>query len=280
MVRTLKQLKGVLHLGEKNLLADFSDIRQYREAVEMAKQDNARLFIATPRIQKPSEMGIFKSLAKCDPAGVLVRNFSGLGYFRDNGIPVAADFSFNATNPLTVDFFEKQGVERIAVSYDCNREQLVHLTSAVAGNLLEVVIHQHMPMFHMEHCVFCSVLSPGTDKTNCGRPCDDHVVQLRDRIAVDHLLTADVGCRNTLFNAVPQSGAEVVRQLINGGVKHFRIEMLNQSEEEMTDILETYRKLLSGRINGREVWAKLKAANRIGVTRGTLEERRNPLAIL
>ena len=56
--------------------------------------------------------------------------------------------------------------------------------------------------------------------------------------------------------------------------------MLNQSEEEMTDILETYRKLLSGKINGREVWAKLKAANRIGVTRGTLEERRNPLAIL
>ena len=71
-----------------------------------------------------------------------------------------------------------------------------------------------------------------------------------------------------------------IENIIDGGVKHFRIEMLNQSEEEMTDILETYRKLLSGRINGREVWAKLKAANRIGVTRGTLEERRNPLAIL
>jgi putative protease len=280
MVRTLKQLEAVLHLGEKNLVADFSDIRQYREAVGMAKQDNAQLFIATPRIQKPSEMGIFTSLAKCAPAGVLVRNFSGLEYFRDKGIPVTADFSFNATNPLTVEFFKQQGVERIAVSYDCNREQLVNLTSAVAGNLLEVVIHQHMPMFHMEHCVFCSVLSPGTDKTNCGRPCDDHVVQLRDRIAVDHLLTADVGCRNTLFNAVPQSGAEVVTQLINKGVKHLRIEMLNQSQEEIADILEAYRKLLVGEVTGREVWAKLRAANRVGVTRGTLEERRNPLAIL
>ena len=280
MVRTLQQLEAVLRLGEKNLVADFSDIRQYRESVEMAKQEDARLFIATPRIQKPSEMGIFTSLAKCDPAGVLVRNFSGLEYFRDKGIPVTADFSFNATNPLTVEFFNQQGVERIAVSYDCNREQLVNLTSAVAGNLLEVVIHQHMPMFHMEHCVFCSVLSPGTDKTNCGRPCDDHVVQLRDRIAVDHLLTADVGCRNTLFNAVPQSGAEVMTQLINKGVKHLRIEMLNQSQEEMADILEAYRKLLVGEVTGREVWAKLRAANRIGVTRGTLEERRNPLAIL
>lgn len=93
MVRTLKQLEAVLHLGEKNLVADFSDIRQYREAVGMAKQDNAQLFIATPRIQKPSEMGIFTSLAKCAPAGVLVRNFSGLEYFRDKGIPVTADFS-------------------------------------------------------------------------------------------------------------------------------------------------------------------------------------------
>jgi putative protease len=33
-------------------------------------------------------------------------------------------------------------------------------------------------------------------------------------------------------------------------------------------------------LTGREVWTLLKAANRVGVTRGTLEERRNPLAIL
>jgi putative protease len=56
--------------------------------------------------------------------------------------------------------------------------------------------------------------------------------------------------------------------------------MLNQSQEEMAGILEAYRKLLAGEVTGREVWAKLRAANRIGVTRGTLEERRNPLAIL
>jgi putative protease len=280
MVRTLPQLNTVLQLGEKNLMADFSDIRQYRTAVELAQQEDAQLFIATPRIQKPSELGVFASLVKCEPSGVLVRNFSGLEYFRDRGIPVTADFSLNATNPLTVDFFKQEGVERIAVSYDCNREQLIELTTAVPAGLLEVVIHQHMPMFHMEHCVFCAVLSPGTNKTNCGRPCDDHVVQLRDRIAVDHPLTADVGCRNTLFNAVPQSGAEAVRQLIRSGVKHLRVEMLHQDEDETVSIINMYRKLLSGEVTGNEVWNKLKAANRVGVTRGTLEERRNPLAIL
>ena len=157
---------------------------------------------------------------------------------------------------------------------------LLALVSATDPAWLEVVIHQRMPMFHMEHCVFCAVLSPGTNKTNCGRPCDDHVVKLRDRIGVEHPLTADVGCRNTLFNAVPQSAAEAVPALLARGVRRFRVEFLDEPADEIGRVVRAYRDLLAGMLTGREVWTLLKAANRVGVTRGTLEERRNPLAIL
>ena len=54
---------------------------------------------------------------------------------------------------------------------------------------------------------------PRHNKHNCGRPCDVHSVKLRDRIGVEHPLLADVGCRNTLFNAVPQSAAEAVSRV-------------------------------------------------------------------
>jgi len=124
------------------------------------------------------------------------------------------------------------------------------------------------------------VLSPGTDKTNCGRPCDDHAVRLRDRIGVEHPLTADVGCRNTLYNAVPQSAAEAVSGLVARGVGHFRIELLDEAGPAIAAVIRGYRDLLAGRTSGREVWSRLNAANRVGVTRGTLEERRNPLAII
>ena len=193
---------------------------------------------------------------------------------------MVGDFSLNVTNPLAAEYFLGQGCQRLAVSYDCNREQLLALVAAADARRLEVVIHQHMPMFHMEHCVFCAVLSPGTNKTNCGRPCDDHAVHLRDRLGVEHPLTADVGCRNTLFNAVAQSGAEAVGQLRASGIGHLRIELLEESAAEAARIIAAYRDLLAGRVTGREVWAGLQAANRVGVTRGTLEERRNPLAIL
>jgi putative protease len=161
-----------------------------------------------------------------------------------------------------------------------NRDQLLNLVNSVPAAWLEIVVHQHMPMFHMEHCVFCSVLSPGTNKTNCGRPCDSHIVQLRDRVGSEHPLQADVGCRNTLFNAVPQSAAEIMPILVQKGVRHFRIEFLDERPAEVPRTLGLYRDLLQQRIRAEEVWRELHAANRVGVTRGTLEERRNPLAII
>jgi U32 family peptidase len=280
LARSLDQVRALLALGERSLYADFADIREYREAIVLTRAAGALLYPATPRIQKPDELGIFALLAKQEPAGVLVRNYAGLTYFRDRGLPVVADFSLNITNELSAGFFAAEGVERATASYDCNREQLLALVAATEPAGLEVVIHQHMPMFHMEHCVFCAVLSPGTNKTNCGRPCDDHAVKLRDRIGVEHPLTADVGCRNTLYNAVPQSAAEAVPALLARGVRHLRVEFLDEPSEEIGRVVRAYRDLLAGKLTGREVWTLLNAANRVGVTRGTLEERRNPLAIL
>ncbi len=280
LCRTLEQVDGVIDAGISDILAEFVDIREYRAAVEMAHARDAKVFLATPRIQKPGEAGIFHSLAKHGANGWLVRNLAGLGFCKDHEIPFITDFSLNAANQWSVDYLRTLGAERVTVSYDLNRDQLFELVDAVSPAWLEVVLHQHMPMFHMEHCVFCAVLSPGTNKHNCGRPCDVHEVKLRDRIGMEHVLQADVGCRNTLYNAVPQSAAEAVPQLLARGIRDFRVELLTQSANEVRKLVELYQGLLSGRITGKQVWQQLQASNRVGVTRGTLEERRNPLAIL
>ncbi|MCC9608545.1 U32 family peptidase [Blastopirellula sp. JC732] len=281
LCRTLDQLTWASEIGMKRLYADFADIREYRQAVAISHAAGAQIYLATPRIQKPGEMGIFKALEKQKADGILVRNLSGLRFYREREIASVADFSLNAANELTVDFLRRQGAERITASYDLNREQLFEMVRRSPTQLLEVVVHQHMPMFHMEHCVFCSVLSPGTNKTNCGRPCDTHVVRLRDRVGSEHLLTADVGCRNTLYNAAPQSGAEAVAALVDLGIRYFRVELLDEAtKSQVYNTLDLYSSLLTGQITGKEVWTELKALNRVGVTRGTLEERRNPLAIL
>lgn len=281
MCRSLHQVRAMLEQGVSVIYADFQDIRQYGEAVSLARAAGAGIFLATPRIQKPGEAGIFKALARQEADGILVRNLAGLDFFVKSSVACIADFSLNAANELTVDYLRSLGAERVTASYDLNCEQLLEMARHAPVGFLEVVIHQHMPMFHMEHCVFCAVLSPGTNKTNCGRPCDRHEVRLRDRVGVEHPLQADVGCRNTVYNGTAQSGAEVVEPLLQLGVRHFRVELLGDDlPEELGRCVGLYRGLLTGKVSGREVWTALRAVNRVGVTRGTLEHRRDPLAIL
>lgn len=282
LCRTIDQVKSAAesHDRPEVLYADFHDIREYQTAVEVCRSNQMPIALASVRIQKPSEMGLLKAIAKREPDFLLARNLAAIRFGTEAGIPVIADFSLNVANHRSAQWLRELGCERVTASYDLNRDQLSELIESLPPSWMEVVIHQHMPMFHMEHCVFCSVLSPGTNKTNCGRPCDDHVVELRDRVGAEHPLQADVACRNTLYNATPQSGAETVTELTQMGVNWFRIELLQQNTSETKRAIEIYQRLLRKEIGSQDVWRTLKATNSVGVTRGTLESKRDPLAII
>src|SRR6185312_12534108 len=235
-----------------------------------AHRGGASILLATPRIEKPGEANLFKFLADRGVDGLLVRNAGGMRHCAEHGIPFVADFSMNAANPLAVELLRSRGAMRVTASYDLNVNQLLDLLDATPPSWLEVVIHQRIPMFHMEHCVFCAFLSPGTDATNCGRPCDHHDVKLRDRVGAEHPLKADVGCRNTLFNAVPQTAAEFLPRLISHGARHLRVEFLDEDAASAERTLSLYREALSGRRDVKRLWKDLKANNQYGVTRGPL----------
>jgi putative protease len=274
LCRSVEQIEAALSCGITDLYADFEDIRRYGDIVKRVRDhgQGAELYLATPRIQKSSEAGFFKLIERAEPQGILIRNLGAIAYFRDAGIPITGDFSLNVANPLTADFLKQTGLERLTISYDLNIEQVLDLLNAAPPEWFEITLHQHMPMFHMEHCAFAAFLSKGTDFTNCGRPCEKHRVHLRDRVGMDHPLKADVGCRNTLFNAVPQTGAQYFTALKHVGLRHFRVELLEQTGAEASRIIRTYQDLLLSQRGGEDIWRDLKAQSQLGVTRGTMAE--------
>jgi putative protease len=127
-----------------------------------------------------------------------------------------------------------------------------------------------MPMFHMEHCVFCTFLSSGTTYKDCGRPCEKHVVHLRDRVGQLHRLQADVGCRNTLFNGRAQTGARYYDALRRTGLANFRLELLDEDAETTGLTIRAYQSLLAGTSDANGLLDEVEALEKLGVTEGTL----------
>jgi len=272
LARTDAQADAAISAGADAVYLDFEDIRRYADSVGRLRQITGcpMIVVATPRIQKAGEHGFFKLIERAEPDAVLVRNLGAIAHFADAGLPCIGDFSLNVSNPVSLSVFLKKGLRRLTVSYDLTAGQAIALAHASPAQALELTIHQHMPMFHMEHCVFAAFLSTGKDYTDCGRPCEKHRVHLRDRVGIEHPLRADVGCRNTLFNASAQTGAKFFPQFVEAGIYHFRVELLEEDEAETLRIVSAYRSLLSGQKAGGALWRELKAIPQLGVTQGTL----------
>jgi putative protease len=101
-------------------------------------------------------------------------------------------------------------------------------------------------------------------------------LKLRDRVGAEHPVKADAGCRNTVFNALAQTGADYVPRMLGLGVRHFRIEFLNETPDQVAQTISQYRRLLEGRITGPQVWRELKLLNQLGVTRGQIGAQTRP----
>lgn len=272
LCRTLEQVGAAVGTNIEEIYADFEFMKDYPRAVALAHAHGKKISLATPRIHMPGENGFFKSILKADPDGILIRNIAGVYYYQKEkvSLPLYGDFSLNVANHLAVELFLERGLQRITPSYDLNVQQMVDLISNSTASQLELVIHQHLPMFHTEHCIYCTFLSEGKDYTNCGQPCEKHRASLRDRVGMAHPVRVDAGCRNTIYNAVEQSGAEYVDVFLAQGINQFRVEFLEEGPEKVEEVITLYQEALEGKRSGTSVWKSLKAINQLGVTRGQL----------
>ena len=274
LCRSMEQIEAALEVGLNNIYVDFEDIRRGKEAVALVRQSKgARIHLATPRIQKSGEAGFFKVVERAEPDGVLIRNLGGVAHFKDRSdLYKTGDFSLNCANPLTARILKEEGrLDHLTVSYDLNINQVLDLMLSAPSDWFELTLHQHMPMFHMEHCVFCTFMSEGTSILDCGKPCEKHHVELKDRVGQLHTLKADVGCRNTLFNGLAQTGARFYGQMRGTGLRRFRVDFLDEKAAEARQTLQAYKQLLAGETSGHHLWQDLDVMEKLGVTEGTLE---------
>jgi len=275
LVRSLDQLQALRDQPVHRVVADLEQPDQLKQAVAMGQGVwPGGIWLAGARVTRPDERWSLEPLLRAKADGYLVRNADQLELLTPLA-PCVGDFSLNVANPLSAAWFlDHWQLERITASYDLALGQLLDLIAGCPQGSVEVTVHQHMPLFHMEHCLFCAFLSDGHDHTDCGRPCEHHEVLLRDRSGSEHPLRADLGCRNTLFNGRAQTAAEALPALMRSGVRALRLELLDETPDQAVERVRHYRAAIAGEITGRQLWQQEQLDSRLGVTRGSLRSRR------
>ena len=300
LCRTAAQVEAALRLDSvAAVILDFLEVHGLKQACSAVREAGRRLVVAAPRIFKPGEERLVRYLLQLQPDALLIRSTgllwrlhalggSGAAYASETTIPeLWGDFSLNAANRLGAMALLDLGLARLAPTHDLNAEQIAALARGLPEAYrarLDVIAHHHLPIFHTEYCVFARFLSSGNSYRDCGRPCESHRVHLRDPKGHDHLVQADIGCRNTVFNAQAQSAAPMLDTLLDAGIGHFRVELVDEPADAVAEIVQGYHALLHQGLGGlghRHLWerlARIPDANGLhqGVELGSFATRSEP----
>ncbi len=269
-IQVLAQLKAKgIDLSPIVLVSlDFEFGKDYKEAITAVRALGLKVAIATTRILKPGELHHFKLIERLAPDAVLVRNLGALQYFRKTEFTLWGDFGLNATNHLSVNYLLEKGLDKLCLSYDLNHTQIDDLLKAIDPSRVEITLHQYMPEFHMEHCVFAAYLSKGQSFRDCGRPCEKHEVQLIDPYKGVHILKADAECRNTLFKEKAHAPVQYWQTWKEIGAQNWRVEALDEKNNELMQKVELYLEFFAGHIDHQSITKKFDVLESYGVCSG------------
>ena len=270
LVRSPEQLDAAMGLRPASITLDYLDLYGLRPAVERVQAAGLVARVASPRVLKPGESRITDFLLKLN-CPIVVRP-AGLLYALQEQAhpPLFGDFSLNAANGLSADAFLRMGLARLTPTHDLNAAQISGLARRVGPERIEAVAYHHLPVFYTEHCVFCRFLSEGTSYKDCGQPCEKHRVALRDVNGRAHPVTADVGCRNTVFGAEAQEASRHLDEWLRAGIRHFRLEFVHESAAQVVKVTEAFQARLAGDTPSVELYERLRRIAPQGTTEGSL----------
>lgn len=285
LLRDQNQLVQFLHAAQKDSLFDASMLgsitldfefgKHYQESLKLIREHGFKAAIATTRILKPKEYHHLKVIERLAPDQVLIRNLGALNFLKESGLSLRGDFSLNITNSLTAKYLKIKNLDSLTMGLDLNQWQVDDLLNHCPGEWFEVIVHQHMPEFHMEHCVFAAYLSQGSSFKDCGKPCEKHKVSLKDSYGNIHHLAADHECRNTMFKAEAQVALSKANQWHEKGVNQFRLEGLWEDGSKLLEKTRIFQQVLKKSLSDTQALTKLGMLESFGVSTGVLAKKDN-----
>lgn len=274
LVRKESQLDALKPgLAIDTIFLDFDYGRKHDKSIERIRALGYQTGITTLRIHKTIENRYLETIVKLSPDQILVRSLGALHWLREHKNErshLIGDHSLNICNSFSAEWFAEHDLQYLHPSWDLNRQQMLSLLQQFGGAPFEVGLHLYVPTYHMEHCVFAAFLSKGSKYPDCKVPCMVHQVEVEDHKGQRHYLQADAECRNTLYLGRPQSMVKLVPELLREGVRRFRVEVLQETAQQVQDKVLAYSNMLRGKLAPEQVYHQLGITEKYGITEGQL----------
>ncbi len=239
LVRSSAQLEAALAWWRthpaaqiESVCIDLRDSTRWPPAVEEIRAAGLSAALATPRVVEAGEEQLLELLAAAAPDAVLARNLPAVEFFRARDVELLGDASLNTANALSFALLRSLGLARVTIAPEAAEPETLPGDFDPAG--VEAVLYRHEPMFHTRYCLF----GGNGNCHSCARPCSRGELLLHDRKNARHPVRTDAAGRSTVFAARPVDHIADIPRLSARGLRHFRLELLDEDEDTTAILLD------------------------------------------
>ncbi len=212
-------------LGKKfylalNVIPHNEDIDNLIEYIEKMKELNPDAFII-------SDLGAFSLAKKYAPE-----------------IPVHISTQANNVNYMTVDTWHKMGAERVVLARELSFDEVKTIREKSSAEL-EAFIHGAMCISYSGRCLLSGYMTGRESNSgDCAHPCRWNYTLMEEKRPGEHFPVYENDRGTFIFNSKDMCMIEHIPELIESGIKSFKIEGRVKTEFYVATVVGAYRRAI------------------------------------
>ncbi len=223
-VLTLSQAKYLLNKGFEKIFVPYNVVI---ENLDFFRENKNAFVCVLPVVSRDKYNFDF------DKVSFMELSVSNIGQIEKYGKDAYAQHNINAFNSYALDEYKYLGIKSVVLSPELNID---HIKKISADIETEIIVYGRLPVMNMENCVVRAIYN----KCNCD---NNGYYVLKDRISKDFpVFTNKYNCTNTIYNSAPICMSDKVNELSKLNVNCFRFIFTTETENEIDNILNLYKK--------------------------------------
>jgi len=259
-VGSLSVLPALVDMGIDTLILGLEDMRQdtatwnaddIAAAAAICQGSQTRVVVETPRIVTEENIPELKqrleALQDIAIQAVMVNDFGSLQLARDMGFTVWSSYGLNITNSRAADFGRDNALQRITLSLELS---LAKLRQALSDSHDDLEVLVQGPLCGMISDLCVPRFSHGEEPGFCASYCMFDQYSLVDELGQKYRLRSDENCRNYIYYPYEQCMIEYLPELVQRGVRHFRIDGQFYDDQLLLATVKIYQQALDSVTKG------------------------------
>ncbi|MBL4931073.1 U32 family peptidase [Clostridium paridis] len=240
IVNTKEQLEALFDSGEQNIGVNIYNKSNKGITIEDVKKiKNKNIYLKLPHIIKNEYNQIVKDIEENFLlfSGIITTNLGIVKRFNGK-INIISDYKSNMFNSNTIKFFKENNVYPY-ISQELNRKEILDVLGKEKN--FGMSVYGKTEVMISEYCPIGSTVGGKSSCNNCSAPCINEDFILRDRMNKDFRMLTDKFCRGYIYNPDTLNLINEIDELKEKGVTSFRFDFIDESKEEVTNILKSIK---------------------------------------